>query len=214
MFFKALAFFALAASPALATVFLTSPVASSTFHGNQQATISWQDDGSAPSLQDFGNAMVSIYVGNAQQQVQLQLIVPGVNVATTSSIQFTPDPSIGPNSNEYFVRIESLAAKDPKNPQFPAEAFSAKFTMDNMGGTFNSTVQALIAGQSTAPLAGQTTSPTASASSSVSLSSPASRSSSSGSSSAKPSPSNNAALHSKAGWAGVLLSALVGVVAF
>jgi len=48
---------------------ITSPVASSTFAAGKQATISWQDDGSAPSLKDFGPAKVSIYVGNAQQQV-------------------------------------------------------------------------------------------------------------------------------------------------
>lgn len=50
---------------------VTSPVASSVFHGGQAATITWQDDGQAPSLQEFGNAKVSIYVGNAQQQACL-----------------------------------------------------------------------------------------------------------------------------------------------
>lgn len=216
MFSKTLALFALAASPALATVFVTSPVASTTFHGGQQATISWQDDGSAPSLQDFGDAKVSIYVGNAQQQTSLQLIVPSVNVATTSSIQFTPDPSIGPNSADYFIRIESLNFKDPKNPQFPALSFSAKFALDNMSGTFNSTVQAQIAGQSTAPLAGQTAPGSASATGSATLTT--SRASSTASSTASKAPSasttSNAALHSKAGWAGIILSALIGVAAF
>jgi len=215
MFFKSLAVLALATAPAFATVYLTSPTASSTFHGGQAATVSWQDDGQAPSLQDFGNAKVSVYVGNAQQQTSLQLIVDSVNVATTSSIQFTPNPSIGPNGNEYFIRIESLGFKDPKNPQFPALSFSAKFALDNMSGTFNQTVLAQIAGQSTAPLAGQTSAAASSPSASASLTS--SRASTSGSATSKaasPSATGNGALSSKAGWAGVILSALVGVAAF
>jgi hypothetical protein len=141
---------------ALATVFTTSPVASTTFHGGQPATVSWQDDGTAPTLKDFGPAMISIYVGNAQQQTRLQTISASVDVSSTSSTQFTPDPSIGPNSNDYFIRFESISLKDAKAPQFPALAFSSKFQMDNMKGTFNASVQAQIDGQSTAPIGGPT----------------------------------------------------------
>ena len=50
---------------------VTSPVASTTFTAGQQATISWQESGSGPTLKEFGVAKVSIYVGNAQQQVLL-----------------------------------------------------------------------------------------------------------------------------------------------
>jgi hypothetical protein len=96
------------------------------------------------------------------QQTPLQQIVPSVDVSTTSSVQFTPDASIGPNGNEYFVRFESISLKDAKAPQFPALAFSAKFTMAGMTGTFNATVQAQIDGQSTAPIGGAPTSAAAS----------------------------------------------------
>jgi len=48
---------------------VTSPVASTTFTGGQQATITWQDDGLSPSLTSFGASLVGIYVGNANQQV-------------------------------------------------------------------------------------------------------------------------------------------------
>jgi hypothetical protein len=143
-------------SSTLATVFITSPVASTTFNAGQQATISWQDSGSAPSLKDFGASKISVYVGNAQQQTQLQEIVPSVDVSTTSSVQFTPDATIGPNGNEDFIRFESLNLKDTAAPQFPALAFSAKFTMAGMTGQFSAAVQAQIDGQSTAPIAGQT----------------------------------------------------------
>ncbi|KAG9226834.1 hypothetical protein CCMSSC00406_0003493 [Pleurotus cornucopiae] len=155
MFSSALVILALSAS-ALANVFITSPTASTTFTGGKEATISWQDTTDAPSLKDFGLATVSIYAGNAIQQTSLQLIVDNVDVSTTSSIKFTPNPQIGPNSDQYFVRIESRNLKDAAQPQFPALAFSAKFKMDGMTGTFSPAVQAQIAGQSTAPLAGST----------------------------------------------------------
>jgi len=156
---------ALAAS-ALANLYITSPIATTTFTGGQQATISWQDNGQSPSLVQFGNATFAIYVGNAIQQTPLQTIVTNVNVSTTSSLVFTPDGTIGPDSSEYFVRVTSLTLMDPTQPQFPQEAFSAKFTMTGMTGTFNSTIQAQIDGQSTAPIGAKTT--TSGSSSSVS----------------------------------------------
>ncbi|KAJ3504819.1 hypothetical protein NLJ89_g7736 [Agrocybe chaxingu] len=116
------------ASAAFANVFITSPTAATTFSGGRTATIRWQDDGSAPTLKDFGPAQISIYVGNALQQTRLQTINASVDVSTTSELTFTPDASIGPNSSEYFIRVESLALKDAAQPQFPALAFSAKFT--------------------------------------------------------------------------------------
>jgi len=146
------------AASSLAAIYTTSPTANTTFTGGQQATVSWIDDGKPPSLANYSNCMVSIYVGNAMQQTQLQPIVPSVDVATTSSIQFIPNPSIGPNGNEYFIRFQSLTLPDPNQPQYPALAFSSKFNMVGMTGTFNSSVQAQIDGQSTAPIGGPTSS--------------------------------------------------------
>ena len=48
---------------------ITSPTASTTFNGGQSAQVTWMDDGHAPTLQAFGDASISIYAGNAQQQV-------------------------------------------------------------------------------------------------------------------------------------------------
>jgi hypothetical protein len=141
---------------ALCNVFVTAPVASTTWNGGQKQTVSWQDNGNAPDLKAFGAAMISIYVGNAQQQTRLQTISPSTDVSTSSSVDFTVDATIGPNSDDYFVRFESIGLKDPAAPQFPALAFSAKFKMAGMTGTFNSTVQAQIDGQSTAPIGGST----------------------------------------------------------
>ncbi|TDL28002.1 hypothetical protein BD410DRAFT_680260, partial [Rickenella mellea] len=160
MFASSLISLALAGS-AFATVFVTSPIASTSCSSKSPCTVSWKDDGNAPTLQQFGPAKISVYVGNAQQQTPLQLIVPSTDVSTSNSVIFTPDPTIGPNSNAYFVRFESLGFKDPANPQFPALAFSAKFTLTDMTGTFSPAVQSQIDGQTTAPLGGPTAAPAA-----------------------------------------------------
>jgi hypothetical protein len=141
---------------ALCNVFVTEPVASTTWNGGSKQSVTWQDNGNAPTLASFGPAIISIYVGNAQQQTSLQTISPSTDVSKASSVDFTIDPTIGPNANEYFIRFESISLKDATNPQFPALAFSAKFTLASMTGTFNSTVQAQINGQSTAPIGGST----------------------------------------------------------
>lgn len=61
-------------TPAELVVFqTTAPVDSTTWAANAQQTISWQDDGAAPSLKDFGVSKVSVYVGNQQQQVSSSL---------------------------------------------------------------------------------------------------------------------------------------------
>jgi hypothetical protein len=159
MFSSAFVVLGLSAS-AFANIYITQPVGSTTWTGGQQSTVSWQDDGQQPSLASFGPAMVSIYAGNSQQQTLLQTITPSVDVSTTQTIVFTPDPSIGPSTDEYFIRFQSLSLKDANNTQYPALAFSAKFTMAGMSGTFNATVQAQIDGQSTAPIGG-TASPAA-----------------------------------------------------
>jgi len=214
MYTKAAFLLALASSVS-ATVFTTSPVASTSWTAGTQQTISWQDDGSAPSLKDFGVSKISIYAGNAQQQTLLQAISTNTDVSTTGSLQFTPDPTIGPDSAEYFIRFESVNTKDPNSPQYPALAFSAKFALSGMSGQFSAAVQAQIDGQSTAPLAGAATSSAAGAATSAgagattakpSASTTPSKSASAASASAS---HTNSAVSVKVGWIG----ALVGLVA-
>jgi len=130
------AFFLSMVAAASATVYITSPIATTVFTAGQNSTITWKDDGNSPSLQQFGPSKVSIYVGGAQQQTSLQLIVPSVDVSTTDTIVFTPDGSIGPPTSDYFIRIESLSLKDATTPQYPALAFSPKFRLNGATGQF------------------------------------------------------------------------------
>ncbi|KAF9260646.1 hypothetical protein L218DRAFT_962231 [Marasmius fiardii PR-910] len=191
MFLKATILASLA-SFAFATVFITSPIDGTVFTGGQKATIRWQDSPDKPSLADWGNSKVSIYTGNAIQQSSLQQIAASVDVSKVNTVEFTVDPSIGPNGKFYFIRVESLALKDSKSPQYPALAFSAKFELNGMSGKFSAAVQAQVDGEQANPIGGGSSG----SSSSSSSAKPTSTTSSSSSSTSAPSRANNAAASS------------------
>jgi hypothetical protein len=209
-------------SVAFATVYVTAPVASTTYQAGQSAVVSWIDDNNAPTLAQFGLASISIYVGNAKQQTSLQVLNPSVDVSKVSSINFIPDASIGPNGQEYFIRFQSLSLKDSSGN--PAESFSALFSLSGMKGAFASSVLLEIAGQSTAPFANQ--SPSGSASGSGSSSTPSVTGSSAGTGSSSSTPTGTSshtsataktsspAMGLKAGWVGIVFGAAVGVTIF
>ncbi|KAG8923718.1 hypothetical protein FRC02_010964 [Tulasnella sp. 418] len=132
-------------SQASAEIFITSPVATTTCTGGQPCKISWNDDGKAPVLAQIGACTVGLYVGNQQQQTKLQDI-QSVDVSAVSEISFTPDAAVGENSNQYFIRFDSVNLKQAAAPQFPYQSFSAKFTLGGMTGKFTDAVKAQLAG--------------------------------------------------------------------
>jgi len=131
-----------------ANVFVTEPTASTSWAAGQPVTITWQDDGNTPNLTAFGPCSIGLYAGSQTQQTLLQLIASNVNVASVSSQPFTPDPTVGPNYSSYFIRFTSNSLPNANQSNAFAEAFSAKFTLTGMTGTFNSTVAAEISGLS------------------------------------------------------------------
>jgi len=149
--YLSLAVAAAVAPQALATIFITSPVATTTCTAGQPCSVQWDDNGVPPSLAQVGPCSIGIYAGSVTQQTLLQMISPSLDVSTTASVSFNPDPSIGPNTNIYFIKFISAGLKDTAVPTAPYEQFSAKFTLAGMTGTFNSTVAAEVAGQSVAP---------------------------------------------------------------
>jgi hypothetical protein len=193
----------LAALPqAFATIFITAPIATTTCQGGQMCTVTWKEDDArtAPLLADWGAASVGVYAGSVQQQTLLQEIQPSVNVAQNAAIQFTVNPAIGPNSNQYFIRFQSASVRDPANPTFPLQAFSAKFTLAGMSGQFNATVQAQISAGNTTPGAPSTPAVSSTASRTTAASAtttPATRSS--GTSSSATSTQSGAASNVKMG---------------
>ncbi|KAK0469185.1 uncharacterized protein EV420DRAFT_1633610 [Desarmillaria tabescens] len=218
------------ATSALATVYITDPVGSTVWNAGDTVTVSWQDDGASPTLEEFGEAKFAIAVGNSLQQTILQVIAENVNVATTSSLQFVPSANVGASSDQYFIRVDSNNLKDANNSQYPALSFSAKFTIDGMSGSFNSSVQAQIDGQSTAPFAGASTSASASASHSSVATASTTKSASasttgtvkasssgtathSGSAASASSTGNSATASNPKIWLSVALAAALGLVA-
>jgi len=212
MFAKVVLLSALVSS-AFATVFITNPTSSSTFNGGQNNSINWEDDGTSPSTAEWGNASVAIYTGNENEQTMLQMIAPSVNVSATTSIQFQVDPSIGSNGLFYFIRMQSLTLVDNSTSfHFNELAFSHLFTMADMTGTFNASVSAEIAGQSTAPIGGSSTGSSASTATSASTTGKvaAASTTSSSTTSATTAAASNGAMGSSASVWG---SALFGIVA-
>lgn len=142
------------AKSTFAAVAFTSPTATIGFTGGQNAAITWMDDGKEPAMTAYGPCKLSIYAGNAQLQTSLQLITGSIDPSTTTTFSFIPDQTIGPDSGEYFIRLESLNNHDNSTPPIPLLAFSHTFNMTGMTGTFSPEVQSEIDGQSTAPIGG------------------------------------------------------------
>jgi len=136
----AAAFVAALAPQALANLYITSPVASTSCAAGQPCVASWNDDGNAPSLAQIGACNVGIWAGSQQTQYQLQDL-GSVDVSTQATANFIPQAQIGGNSNLYFLRFTSVNFKDGANPWI---GFSAKFTLTGMTGQFNETLQSLM----------------------------------------------------------------------
>jgi len=143
----------LAALPtAFANLYVTQPVATTVWPVGTTVTLQWQDDGATPNLAALGVCDVGIFAGNVNQQTLLQQIGT-FDVSTQASMDFTIHADIGPsNVANYFIRVTSQNLKDAANNIYPAQAFSAMFAVSGATGTFNSTVQAQIAGVSSAAL--------------------------------------------------------------
>jgi hypothetical protein len=155
---KLLAAALVAASPTLAELSVTAPVAGTTCTGGQVCSVTWQDNHSGVSLAQQGNCTIALYTGNAQQQTFLQPIAypNSINVSQIQTVQFTVDPTVGANSDLYFIRFSSITLANPTSAGNPYLSFSAKFTLAGMTGTFNSTVQQQLAGITSASAAAST----------------------------------------------------------
>ncbi|KAK8858744.1 hypothetical protein IAR55_002973 [Kwoniella newhampshirensis] len=201
--------------PVLAGVYITSPVGTTAVTGGQVIDVKWADDGNTPTVGSIGPCSIDIYTGSTNNQIKLQNLAASVDVSKASSISATINPTIGQNDSHYFVRFTSLNFKDPKNPQYPYEAFSAMFSISAMTGTFNATTLAAIdaasASNSSSLAAASGLSPSGSSGASRS-SATASGSRSSASSSASSAPASSGAQHLLAPASMAL--ALVGVASY
>lgn len=166
----AVSFLAALAPQALATLYITAPVATTTCQAGQPCAVSWDDDGTQPTLSQIGACTVALYVGSQTTQIQLQAL-GNVDVSTQATASFVPDASVGGNSPLYFLRFTSTVLNEGA---YPWEGFSAKFTLSGMTGTFNATEQSLMTAPTSAigsstPAASTTSSGSAPASTSTGI---------------------------------------------
>ncbi|EKM56692.1 uncharacterized protein PHACADRAFT_253959 [Phanerochaete carnosa HHB-10118-sp] len=119
---------------AQATIFVTSPGETTTCQGGESCLVEWLEDGQTPTLSDIGACYVGLYNGNG---LLIQQIEP-VNVASTRSLQFTPDPTAGPDSSGYYINFTSVDAIG-NSPQ-PYTQYSPFFALEGMSGSFSAPV--------------------------------------------------------------------------
>jgi hypothetical protein len=129
------------APQALASLYITSPVASTVCQAGTSCPVTWNDDGTQPTLAMIGACTVGLYVGDQFTQYQLQPL-GDVDVATQASATFIPNASVGGPSDLYFLRF--TATTYTVNGGIPWEGFSAKFTINGMTGTFNASESSLM----------------------------------------------------------------------
>ncbi|KAJ9103987.1 hypothetical protein QFC21_002450 [Naganishia friedmannii] len=98
------------------------------------------DDGTTPHLAAIGPSQIALYTGSATQQTFLQELAANIDVSTSNSVDAWIDASLGPNGNYYFIRVLSLGLKDTAQPEYPYQSYSARFILNNMSGSFNSSV--------------------------------------------------------------------------
>jgi len=125
---------------ALATLFPTSPVATTICTAGQSCSITWDDRNGNPTLAQIGLVRVGLYTGNAQQQTLIQAITTDPIAASLGTVPFTPNAAAGANSKLYFIRFDAVNFTDPTTLK-PMLSFTAKFELQGMTGTFNATVQ-------------------------------------------------------------------------
>ncbi|KAI6141804.1 hypothetical protein BKA82DRAFT_4198255 [Pisolithus tinctorius] len=105
-----------------ASIYVTNPVQSTVCTGGQSCEVDWVDNGESPLLSDIGECTVGLYSG----EMALVQSLPSVDVSSTSTFSFTPNPSAGPNGQYYIVFTSSAISY---------QGFSASFTLSGMTGT-------------------------------------------------------------------------------
>ncbi|KPV75142.1 uncharacterized protein RHOBADRAFT_1161, partial [Rhodotorula graminis WP1] len=147
---------ALSAAPTvLANPYIYKPVDASHYRAGDSFTVSWRDNGEAPLSSAYGQTTVSLYTGSSTVQTQLASLGTVADPGTETEVLITIDPTWGPDSDDYFIRIESVAGVDAAGA--PLQAFSARFALSQMTGTWSGAASAALAGSPVAAAAASAT---------------------------------------------------------
>ncbi|GAA5912871.1 GPI anchored serine-threonine rich family protein [Sporobolomyces salmoneus] len=131
----------------LGSVYIVKPDGSDSFNAGKQITVTWLDNDSKPAATEFGPSTLKLATGSNTLHTNLATLA---HIADPSKQLETPiefDASWGPESDQYFILLESDSAKDPATNQ-PLQAFSARFQLNRMRGTFPPEALAQLSGSS------------------------------------------------------------------
>jgi len=124
----------------------TAPIAATEWDARRAQVVEWIDDNQEPRLNDLANISIQLFTGSTFQQSFLQDLTGTRNIkGTRNSISVRFDQDLGPDGQYYFLRFRS--------DDLTEDVFSAKFTLDHMTGTFNSTIQAQLSASGALPSA-------------------------------------------------------------
>ncbi|KEI39819.1 uncharacterized protein L969DRAFT_93659 [Mixia osmundae IAM 14324] len=129
------------AATARAGLSITSPIDTTTCVGNGICNITWDVVPENGSVDQWGSTNLTIYTGSTYLQTPLQWLATIPDLNAPAPYVFGIDPNIGPS----FIRFQSNAGTSAAGE--PLQAFSSKFTLDGMAGTFNSTIWSMINGE-------------------------------------------------------------------
>ncbi|GAA5838058.1 hypothetical protein JCM9279_004114 [Rhodotorula babjevae] len=148
---------ALSAAPAVvANPYIYKPVEASHYRAGDSFTVSWRDNGEAPLSSAYGQTTVSLYTGTSTVQTQLASLGTVADPGVETEVLITIDPTWGPDADDYFIRIQSVAGVDAAGA--PLQAFSARFALSQMTGTWSGAASAALAGSPVAAVAASATS--------------------------------------------------------
>ncbi|ORY88130.1 hypothetical protein BCR35DRAFT_289370 [Leucosporidium creatinivorum] len=139
---------ALLVSSTTASIYTIKPTAKDSFKGGKSFTVTWTADSgdsatTTPLASKFGQTSVGIYTGSSSQQTLCQDLGI-VDPSKVQELKITVDAKAGPDSSLYFIRYESLNNTDSTGT--PLLAFSSRFTLTGMKGSFTSSEIAINSG--------------------------------------------------------------------
>ena len=91
----ALVFLATLAPLASAVPVFSSPGASASVPGGTSFTVTWKDDGNAPSITDLSGYSLFLYSGSGTEPAQLYAAVPNGVFSSGSSVDVTVPVGVG-----------------------------------------------------------------------------------------------------------------------
>ncbi|GAA5928062.1 hypothetical protein JCM1841_005893 [Sporobolomyces salmonicolor] len=124
--------------------YLVKPTASDSFNSGKQFTVTWIDNNNAPTSEAFGASTLYIATGSSTQHTNLATLGHVASPSNTTEVKITVDASWGPDSDLYFILLQSDSGVDSTG--IPLQSFSARFSLTKMTGTFSSAVLAQISG--------------------------------------------------------------------